>query len=105
MNDIEAFDLPLVETTIYNYIVVNGRISKKLFQKIVEPKLAELEIIKAENKKLREALEFYADEAHLEMKYSIGNEGNYPLGEYWNDTMCSENGRKAREALKEVDEV
>jgi hypothetical protein len=60
------------------------------------------EMLKEEQEKIKiiiEALEFYADEAHLEMKYSIGNEGNYPLGEYWNDTMCSENGRKAREAL------
>jgi hypothetical protein len=60
------------------------------------------EMLKEEQEKcaiLIEALEFYADESHLEMKYSIGNEGNYPLGKHWNDTMSYENGIKAREAI------
>lgn len=46
-------------------------------------------------------IEFYADESHLEMKYSVGNEGNYPIGKYWNDEMCSENGKLARKILKD----
>lgn len=41
------FDQPTIETTIYDYIEVNGRISKKLFQKVIEPKLEELVRTKA----------------------------------------------------------
>lgn len=76
-------DQPTVETSIYDYIEVNGRISKKLFEKIIIPKLesitqkdariAELESdkvilnkrineleVKAE--KLTDALECFGDE-------------------------------------------
>ncbi len=50
---------------------------------------------------MKVGIEFYADESHLEMKYSVGNEGNYPIGKYWNDEMCSENGKLARKILKD----
>lgn len=91
-------DLPLVETTIYDYIELNGRISKKLFQKIVEPKLAELEIIKAENKKLREALSHYAN------KYCWQGTHIGPSDYWFDDTQGYWlGGKRARETLKEVD--
>lgn len=35
-------DQPTFKTTIYDMITVNGRISKKLFQKLIEPKLEKL---------------------------------------------------------------
>ena len=35
-------DQPIIETTIFDYIEVNGRISKKLVQKVIIPMLNEL---------------------------------------------------------------
>ena len=52
---------PTIEATIYDYIEVNGRISKKLFEKVVMPKLDRIENLESQNKKLIEALRFYAD--------------------------------------------
>lgn len=47
---------PVFETTIFDLISVNGRISKKLFEKIVTPSLEEIESLKEANKVLREAI-------------------------------------------------
>ena len=57
-------DCPVIYSTIHDYITVNGRISKKLFDKIVLPvleKTAEIQSkvnkLESENKIMREALE------------------------------------------------
>jgi len=40
LEEIQAImDQPTIHTDIYDMIMVNGRISKKLFQKVVEPSL------------------------------------------------------------------
>lgn len=49
-------DHPTFETTIYDYIEVNGRISKKLFEKIVIPRLNKVKDLEQKLKIAFEAL-------------------------------------------------
>lgn len=60
-------------------------------------KILELE---SKNKKLRDALEFYAESKKYH-GYSSNKTGEY---EYYQAKICDDNGRTAREALKEIKE-
>lgn len=55
----------LIETSLLDEISVNGRISKRLFEKVVIPRLKslenEIELLKAKNQQLLECVEFYAN--------------------------------------------
>lgn len=60
---------PLIETTILDYIEVNGRISKKLFKKIICPIIEDLYVdkdnllkeIEKKDKRIRQLEEYLRD--------------------------------------------
>lgn len=88
---------PTIETTILDYIEVNGRISKKLFEKIVTPKLKKLEKLESQNRKLVEALKVYASDS----RWSHGRNELEPIFILFGNEIDAK--QIARAVLKEIE--
>jgi hypothetical protein len=85
---------PTFEASIYDYISVNGRISKKLFEKVVIPKLKKLNQVEAENKRLREVLETISETDLTDGAPDV----------LWLSNWRNETKRRAREVLNKEKE-
>jgi regulator of replication initiation timing len=85
---------------INNHLV--NQLSEELgFKEAARSEAEEVNRLQAENKKLREALEFYADSTNYSRKIDYkGLHYVSPIGEKFE--LGEDNGKKAREALKEV---
>jgi hypothetical protein len=108
--DEEAFDKWVESEDKYDGVFSNNNnftrdywIAEKTWEAACEYMQAELAhhifIIEAENKKLREALEFYAEIGHWGVHTPDGNTSIDPC-----DYENMIGGKKAREALKKVEE-
>lgn len=104
---------PTFETNVLDMISVNGRISKKLFEKIVAPKLNQINklqsIIALQDemiKNLREAVEFYGDKFSWCCRNDSPNAYRILPHDRSETTKAKlTGGRLARQTLKEVDEI
>jgi hypothetical protein len=72
-------DQPIIECDIFDYVTVNGRISKKLCEKVFVSRIRELESkLKAQQELIhimKEALEFYANEMNWSLDDYYGISG------------------------------
>ena len=78
-------EFPYFTSTIYDYIESNGRISKKLFEKIVMPKLDRLIEIEKRLEEAEEVLEMVADNTKMPHQHTEPQLRLYCLAERANE--------------------
>lgn len=64
-------EIPTIECDILDYITVNGRISKKLFDKVIRPKLERLDNLIIESEQLRQQKDRLQKQANCRYQHAF----------------------------------